>query len=212
MNKSDTATFYIVRHGETDWNAKRIIQGQLDIPLNEKGELQAKELAKELKNVKFDLAFSSDLLRAKYTAELIMLEHNVTVQTTEILRERMFGKLEGKSTDKLRELFADLSTELSHEERLRHKYDEEIESDEQMISRIITFIRETAVANPGQNILLGTHGGIIKVLLVHLGYLSYKNMNEFRITNTGYVILESDGVEFKIQKVHGLRKIKEFEA
>ena len=75
----------------TEWNEIGLIQGHSDSPLTAQGITQAKELAKKLKNVKFDLIFSSDLLRAKRTAEIIALEHKLFVQTSKLLRERDFG-------------------------------------------------------------------------------------------------------------------------
>ena len=63
---------YIVRHGETDWNKARKIQGQSDIPLNEFGRHLARETAKGLADVHFDLCFTSPLSRAKETAQIIL--------------------------------------------------------------------------------------------------------------------------------------------
>ena len=60
-------TIYIVRHGETKWNVKQLMQGHKDSPLTEKGIEQAEEIKKELKNIHFYRIFSSDLLRAKRT-------------------------------------------------------------------------------------------------------------------------------------------------
>src|SRR3989339_1397072 len=88
---------YLVRHGETEWNVQKIIQGHKDIPLNQKGEKQARRLAKKLVKIKFGVVFSSDLLRAKRTAEIVVLEKKIAVKTTKTLRERHFGRFEGKS-------------------------------------------------------------------------------------------------------------------
>src|ERR1041385_1316907 len=98
---NNCATFYLIRHGQTDWNKEHLLQGIVDNVLNEAGERQAKELAKTLHHVHFDLAFSSDLLRAKRTAEIILLEKKVHVETTKLLRERAFGKHEGNPTSTL---------------------------------------------------------------------------------------------------------------
>ena len=59
---------YIVRHGETKYNEKKIIQGHLDIPLSDEGIRQAKKLAKRLEVINFDCIYTSDLKRAKQTA------------------------------------------------------------------------------------------------------------------------------------------------
>src|SRR3990167_4625255 len=90
-------TIYVVRHGESEWNVKGLIQGQSDSPLTQSGERQAFLLAKELKNIKFGAVFSSDLVRAKRTADMIALERSLAIQTSKALIERNFGKLEGKS-------------------------------------------------------------------------------------------------------------------
>src|SRR5258706_4066259 len=103
MNNAKLATLYIVRHGESEWNIKHLIQGQKDIVLSKNGKLQAQILAGELKKISFEFIFSSDLLRAKRTAEIVALEHKLAVQTAKVLRERSFGKLEGQPTSLLRE-------------------------------------------------------------------------------------------------------------
>src|SRR3989344_4287192 len=121
-------TFYIVRHGQTDWNKKHLIQGQTDIPLNEEGKLQAKGLAAELRNTHFDAVFSSDLTRTRQTAEILALERKLAVETRKALRERTFGKLEGKPTSKLKAVHAEL-IKLTDEEVKIYKPYEGYETD-----------------------------------------------------------------------------------
>ena len=70
---------YIVRHGETDWNKARKIQGRSDIPLNEFGRHLARETAKGLADVHFDLCFTSPLSRAKETAQIILDGRDVPI-------------------------------------------------------------------------------------------------------------------------------------
>ena len=94
--KKNLCTIYIIRHGETEWNVKKIMQGQKNSLLTTKGIQQAKQAAKQLKQIKFAAIFSSDLLRAKRTAQIIALEHKLIVKTRKILRERYYGKFEGK--------------------------------------------------------------------------------------------------------------------
>lgn len=60
--RNTLCTLFIARHGQTEWNLKRMIQGHRDIPLTPEGEKQAFELAKELKRIKFSAIFSSDLV------------------------------------------------------------------------------------------------------------------------------------------------------
>ncbi len=206
MNNAQLTTFYIVRHGETDWNKKKLLQGHTDTPLNETGELQAQEVAKTLKHIAFDFAFSSDLMRAKRTVEIITLEQKLAVATTERLRERHFGDLEGKST---KDFFAILRSleGLAHTVRSKYKLSAHIESDEEAATRVITFLRETAVASPGKTILVGTHGGVMRTVLLHLGHLSYEDSDTHIIKNGAYIKLESDGVDFFVKEVSGIEPL-----
>ena len=86
MKVNNLTTFYIVRHGQTEWNVLHRIQGQLDSSLTEQGKQEAKETAKKLKDVHFDVIYSSDLLRSKHTAEIIALEKKLEIMTTKALR------------------------------------------------------------------------------------------------------------------------------
>jgi broad specificity phosphatase PhoE len=78
--KKNYCTIYLTRHGETEWNEKKLIQGHTDIPLNTKGKKQAKLLGKQLKDIDFDVVFSSDLLRAKNSAEIIIKEKMTVIK------------------------------------------------------------------------------------------------------------------------------------
>lgn len=203
MKNKNFATIYIVRHGETEWNQKKLVQGQKDSPLTKGGIEQAKQLAKELKKANFDLIFSSDLLRAKKTAEIIAAEHELAVESTNLLRERKLGNLEGKSVEALR-AFEKLFKELKEEEIFKYKSHPDIESDEEITTRLITFLRETAITHPGKKILAVTHGGTIRALLIKLGFSTYKD--PVWVNNGGYIKLETDGIEFFVQDVKGIDK------
>lgn len=86
---------YVIRHGETAWNALRKIQGMTDIPLNENGIRLAKITGKELEDVPFDLAISSPLQRAFQTAKLVLRGRDVPIETDARIQEISFGDLEG---------------------------------------------------------------------------------------------------------------------
>jgi broad specificity phosphatase PhoE len=208
MNDKQLTKIYIVRHGETEWNVLRKMQGHSDIPLNALGEEQAKNLAQELKDIKLDLAFSSDLMRAKRTAEIVALEHRLEVQTTELLRERNSGDFEGQSYEVL-DTYNKLLDKLSDQERYSYKIPPERESDEELINRIIPFMRETAITHPDKTILMATHGGVIKTLLIHLGVGNYKTLRAHAIDNAAYVVLETDGVDFFVKKLKGITILPE---
>lgn len=203
-DKQNYTTFYLMRHGETEWNQQGLIQGQEDSPLTKLGLIQAKEAAQKFKSFKFDLAFSSDLLRAKRTAEIIALEHKLEVEASEMLRERRFGHLEGKPGQMLRDLNK-LYEMLSQEERFKQKPAPDIESDQEVFTRVITFIREIAIANPGKTVLVVTHGGILRAILLHLGLMTYASSVGRRIENTAFVKLKSDGIDFFVEETEGIK-------
>ncbi len=199
MNSKNLCTIYLVRHGQTEWNVKGLVQGHTDSALTLEGQKQASGLAKELKHIEFDVIFSSDLLRAKRTAEIVALEHKLAVETTKALRERNYGTLEGKPSEELKIL-----------NDLREKADKSaykslgIESDDEMISRLITFLREIAVAYLGKTVLVISHGGMMRNLLVHLGAGTHADLPAKSVANTAYIKLTSDGVDFFIKETKGI--------
>jgi broad specificity phosphatase PhoE len=202
--------FYVVRHGETVWNIEDRVQGgEGDSPLTEKGIAQARETAEKLKHVHFDMVFSSDLLRAQKTAEIIALEHKLAVNTNRMIRERSYGPYSGL-------LKADYKKEnrealeryqaLSGEEKRKFKIRDYMEADEEVMARAITFLREIAVAYPGKTILVVAHGGIMRMLLIHLGFGTYEELSSGVVKNGGYVKLASDGVEVEVLETAGIEK------
>lgn len=87
---------YIVRHGETEWNKARRIQGQVDIPLNEFGKRLARKTAKGLSDITFDLCYSSPLSRARETAALLLEGRDTSVIEDARISEMAFGEYEGR--------------------------------------------------------------------------------------------------------------------
>ncbi len=86
---------YIMRHGKTDWNDARKLQGRTDIPLNAEGVAMARAAAVECKNVHFDICYCSPLKRAKETAKIVLQGRNIPIIPDERLTEMCFGIFEG---------------------------------------------------------------------------------------------------------------------
>lgn len=204
---------YLVRHGETDWNVKGLVQGRADIPLNEKGEAQARNLAKKLRHIKFAAVFSSDLLRAKRTAEIVAMEKKLTVITKKVLRERDFGEFEGKPNPWLeswRKMLRVGIENLAEKERGELlKVHGGVETDEQLMNRFVPFLREVALAYSGKNVLIVTHGSVLRTFLLRIGFFK-DELDSFKatISNASYVKVLSDGVEFFVKETEGIEKIK----
>lgn len=204
--KKNYCIFYIVRHGETQFNIDKIVQGHsVDSPLTREGIKQVKEVARELSKIKFDAVYSSDLLRAQKTAEIIAAEHKLAIKTTRLLRERRYGRFEGKPTEILME-FNKVFDLLTEEERIHHKIDKDAESEAELVARFITFLREAAITHPQEKILVVTHGGLMRVFLQHIGFWPDKYFGTSRVSNAAYIKLLSDGVEFFVEETRGIKK------
>ena|SRR3989344_4699954 len=143
-NSGDLTTIYIVRHGETEGNSSGIITGHFDSPLSQEGENQADLRREDLGQIHFDAVFSSDLIRAKRTAEILTLERQLALNTLRILRERNFGDWEGRLTSEVvkenQHLFERLST-LSETAKREFKFNPGYESEQEIYQRFITFLR-----------------------------------------------------------------------
>jgi len=200
---------YIMRHGQTEGNVNRILQGHVDTPLTKEGIEQIKKRAENLRHVKFDAIFSSDLLRAKRTAQIIKLDRDLAVTTSKLLRERSYGIFDGKPSKEYQEKMKGLlekRNQLPPKDRFSFKLHETIESNEELISRFVTFLREVAVAYTKKNVLIVSHGGTIKTFLIHLGWMEDSDYKDTLFHNTGFVELDSDGIDFFVRNVEGVEK------
>lgn len=199
------AIIYLVRHGLTDWNEKGLFQGQTDIPLNKKGEEQARAVAKKFLKIKFDAVFSSDLVRAKRTAEIIALEKKIAIKTTKLLRERDFGSFEGRH---LKEVLKELKTDIKNLRRTISLKAKElgVESDEEIMIRFLSFLREIAIAWRGKKVLVVTHGSVLRIFLLKLGFVTPEENDLLEIKNLAIIKVKSDGVDFFIEKTWGVEK------
>lgn len=201
-------SFYIVRHGTTEWNKQLRIQGHQDSPLTEEGIKLAQERAESFLHLDFDAAFSSDITRAKRTAEIIVADRELAVITNKLLREQSFGRFEGKTVDEFRSELKekiDERAKLTEDQWPTFRLHEEIETDDEIGSRFITFLRETAVAYVGKKVLVVSHGAMMRVLLIKLGFATYAQMQmKYSIENLGYFVLDSDGIDFEIKETEGI--------
>ena len=153
-----------VRHGETNWNAERRMQGHIDIPLNANGISQAERLANALIRVKhsFDVIYSSDLERALHTANAVARALSLDVQITPRLRERNVGKLQGLLLAEAPVLLPEIwqkhiARELDHD----LGGGESIRSFHQRMQSILElFLNE----HRGQSVLAVSHGGSLDMI------------------------------------------------
>ncbi|OBA22267.1 phosphoglycerate mutase-like protein [Metschnikowia bicuspidata var. bicuspidata NRRL YB-4993] len=150
---------FVVRHGRTDWNAKKILQGHIDIDINEEGAQQAQKVASHLQGVRIDDLVSSDLCRCVNTSKPILsYQHTATYSETPKLRERDMGKVQGMP------LIDALQT---YGENFRSLGEQESALIER-VSEVYDSALKRAASNKHKNILLCTHGGVITVFTNHL--------------------------------------------
>ncbi|MCP4355518.1 MAG: histidine phosphatase family protein [Proteobacteria bacterium] len=151
--------FYIFRHGETDYNLKKIAQGQsVDEELNETGLAQAKNLAEKLKDKKIEIIYSSPLKRALQTAEIVGSQNNINVVIDDNLKERNFGVIEGKSYDYVQKILMDKNDP-------SFKFEGE-ESRQEMQNRFLDVLHKL-IDTEYKNIGISSHGSAIKSLLLY---------------------------------------------
>jgi 2,3-bisphosphoglycerate-dependent phosphoglycerate mutase len=147
-------TILLARHGETDWNRERRIQGSADTELNEVGRSQARQLAAELTEVELAAIYSSDLVRARATAEIVAAAKGLSVRTDHGLRERSFGSWEGLTRAEIADRFPDLE----HHDG---------ESDDDVRGRVLAAVHRIVAAHPSGNVLVVSHGSALNTLWHH---------------------------------------------
>ncbi|MBX9924107.1 MAG: histidine phosphatase family protein [Rhabdochlamydiaceae bacterium] len=168
-------TLVLLRHGETFWNALDKAQGHQDIALNEKGLLQAQEVAKHLKQKHPELAFiySSDLIRAYQTAEALSQIFSLPISKTPQLREVSFGEAEGLTAPEIAHRYGDKKKELDEKypERKDRWKIAEIPGAETLSTALLRFtscLQTIGKAHPGQTCAVVTHGKLLKLLLAEM--------------------------------------------
>lgn len=199
--------FYIFRHGKSEGNIKKLIQGHKDFPLTPDGIEDARRATQLVQDEEFAEIFSSDLSRARQTAEIIASSKNLAVKATYLLRDKSFGSYDGTAKEKFKEEMRDQLAEheaLAIEDRIKHRLLPDMESEEDVISRLLTFMRYTAVANPGRKILVVSHSNVVRDLLVKFDYCQMSDLPSGSIKNCGYAVVDSDGVDFFVQGTYNI--------
>lgn len=148
--------FYLVRHGQTDWNAREIVQGVTDIPLNGTGLAQAARARDLMKDVPLDIIFSSPLVRAYRTAEIINEAHGVPIITEPRLRERNYGAFEAVSYS--------VYPGVEFWDYERNMKVEGAETVREVFARIYECLDDIRREYPGKCVMLAMHGGAARAV------------------------------------------------
>ena len=161
---SGTTEILIIRHGQTAWNKMKRYQGHSDIPLNEKGELQAIALAETLKQERLDAIISSDMQRALKTAESIAQWHGLPVVVDRDLRERCYGIFEGMALEEIERDYPEhlARWQAADPDQIFPPGEREGESLRYFYHRALSALHRWAETHSGQKIAVVAHFGIIE--------------------------------------------------
>ena len=184
-DRASATEFWVVRHGESTWNADGRYQGQADVPLSHIGVLQAATLAERLTGQGFAAVYSSDLKRASQTASAVVerLAGRPAVQLDPGLREIDVGALSGLVIADIRARHADYLSALQADPWATRRPGGESMAD--LYDRCGAAFHALRARHPGQRVLVFTHGGVVRVAVgLALGGVPANAWSRLSVTNT----------------------------
>ena len=157
---------YLTRHGETEWNIEKRLQGRGDSPLTENGIQRAKELRDRIKNIDIDVIYSSPIKRALNTANILRGNKNIDIVTDDRLMEMCFGDYEGKKIDIIQKENPnwDIKLIMQGNVEICSPNGENLKEVRERISKLMNKI---IAENMGKSILIVTHGITLKALMYY---------------------------------------------
>jgi 2,3-bisphosphoglycerate-dependent phosphoglycerate mutase len=169
------STLVIVRHGQSQWNLENRFTGEIDVPLTEKGRREALKAGQQLKGYTFDFAFTSVLIRAIETLQIILDtigQQNLPVIRDKALNERNYGELQGLNKSETARQFGDEQVQL-----WRRSYAVAPPGGESLkdtANRVIPYFENCILPllEDGKNILISAHGNSLRALMMHLEKMS----------------------------------------
>ncbi len=158
----DATLIFALRHGETAWNREGRLQGHLNLPLNDLGQAQARRLGEALADQTIHAVYASDLDRALSTAQAVAAAHGLPVITDPRLRERSFGRFEGRLWPEIEAEFPDAAVRWKQRDPTFEPPGGE--SLTTFYARCIEAASAIALAHAGQTVALVAHGGVLDCL------------------------------------------------
>jgi probable phosphoglycerate mutase len=187
---------WLIRHGETLWNAEGRVQGQTDVPLSEIGHTQARALADHVVGRHFDALYSSDLQRVMQSAQPTARVLGLEIRVDPMLRERHFGLFETLTIGEAKERYPheyarfkahDAEFDFRDGERLRDFFD-----------RSVRCLADIAARHVGEEVLVFTHGGVLDMAYRHARGLGLAAKRDFEILNAALNQIEVTGDRFSV--------------
>lgn len=180
--------FLLARHGETRWTEARRYQGRTDVELNPRGWEQAKMLRDKLSSEAIDAVYSSDLRRARATAEMIASHHGLKVKVCWKIRELDFGKLEGLTFEEVERLYPEVARKwIARSPDLTFPGGESLWG---LCSRVAECLRKVERAHRGERILVVGHGGSTKSIICTLMGWGLEHWYEIHLAPASLTMVE----------------------
>lgn len=195
-----TTRICLVRHGETTWNVDRRVQGQIDIPLNERGLLQAQATAQALLAERIDTLYGSDLGRAWVTAGRIAVPRGQPVMPEPALRERHYGAFQGLTYAEARERHPEDFHRFEAREPAAQFPGGSGESLIQFDARIWGLIETLRARHAGHTLLLVTHGGVLDIVARSVRGMPLTGKRDFDIANCALNWIAHDANGWRIER------------
>ena len=181
MDSEIKARWFLIRHGETDWNKKGRTQGHADVPLNEEGRRQAREAGKILKTKNIDLIISSDLVRCRATAEIIAEATGAEIILDDQLRERHLGITQGMLRSDRNAMYGDVL--YSYEGK-----PPDGESFKELEERVWKSFGRHKKSHRHKNIVMVTHGGPVRMILKNLKKWDFEQTSQRKTVENAEII------------------------
>ncbi len=190
----------LIRHGETAWNRQRRMQGHIDIPLSDAGLRQAQALGQALASERPDAIYSSDLGRARTTAQPVADAHQMPVILLEALRERCYGAFEGLLYDEISQRYPEaFAAWRARELHARFPAGErEAETQQEFHDRAVKAVTDIVSAHPAGKLVIVTHGGVLDCLYREATGMRIEAERNFGIVNAAINRLQWDGQRFRV--------------
>lgn len=189
----------LVRHGESQWNLENRFTGWVDIPLSAKGEEEARQAGEKLKGIKFDKAFTSVLVRAQKTLDImldVIGQKDLPFEKSQALNERHYGDLQGLNKAETAKKYGEEQVKL-----WRRSYDVAPPGGESLkdtAARTLPYFESKILPEikRGQNILVSAHGNSLRSIVMQLDKLTKSQVLELNLGTGVPIVYEFD---------HGLR-------
>lgn len=195
------AYLVLVRHGTSEWNAKGLWTGWTDIDLTEKGREEAKQAGEAIKDIHFDVAFTSNLIRAHHTLDEILKvigQTNIPTYKSHALDEKSYGDLAGKNKWEVKEKYGE-----DQWMKWRRAWNEPIPNGETLkmvYERVVPYYKETILPylKKGENVIVSAHGNSLRALVKYLENISDEQIEKlefglgevyvYQIDETGKIV------------------------